>query len=141
MKAPKQPIFSLMVESSNSATVWPHRVGKEDPAFEERIRAGYYADEDFACVGFDITDMDDLLRILRFYEGSGVEISLQSNVRTEEWAASATLASKYRGSAKSRFRAINTGSISPATAASKLSAIAQGLAEWDRKNGKTEGAA
>jgi len=141
MKAPKQPIFSLMVESSNSAAVWPHRVGKEDPAFEERIRDGYHADEDFACVGFDITDMDDLLRILRFYEGSGVEISLQSNVRTEEWAAAATLRSKWRGGPYTHFRAINTGAISPATAASKLSAIAQGLAEWERKNGKTEGGA
>jgi hypothetical protein len=141
MKAPKQPIFSLMVESSNSATVWPHRVGKEDPDFEDRIRAGHYADEDFACVGFGITDMDDLLRILRFYEGSGVEMSLQSNVRTEEWAAAATLRSKWRGGPNAHFRAINTGAISPATAASKLSAIAQGLAEWDRKNGKTEGGA
>jgi hypothetical protein len=127
---PPKPLFTLRVEAQDSSAVWPMVLRRDDPAMHDRIQEGFYADEDFATVGFDIADMDDLLRLLKFYEGRAVQMSLGVTITTPEMEATASLSSNFRGGPRQSVRALETEALSPATAASKLQAIAHSLTKW-----------
>ena len=125
--------FSLNIHSSNSGQVWPFDA-KDNPKLDERIRESYFADEDDAAVGFDISDIEDLIEILKFYAGRGVHISLGVTVDTPELTTYAALCEKWPRATHASFHAVETEALSPATAASKMIAIAHALGRWEKKN-------
>jgi hypothetical protein len=126
--------FSLNVHSSNSGEVWPME-SRDNPKLDERIRESYYADEDEACVGFNIDSIEDLMEILKFYAGRPVRISLGVTVETPEISTHAALSEKWQRGTSASFRSMETEDLSPATAASKMIAIAHALSRWEKKNG------
>jgi len=125
--------FTLAVFSSSSSEVWPLK-SREDKEMDERIQKHYYADEDDAHTSFEITDMDDLIRILKFYEGTNATLSLAATVKTGEFETWAALHCKWQGSIKSHFQAVESADVSPGTAAKKLLALANAMARWDQKH-------
>ena len=125
--------FSLNVHSSNTGEVWPMEA-RDNPKLDERIRESYYADEDDAAVGFDIDGIEDLMEILKFYAGRSVHISLGVEVKTPEFSTHAALCEKWQRGTSASFRALETEDLSPATAASKMIAIAHALSRWEKKN-------
>ena len=125
--------FSLNVHSSSSMDVWLMEA-RDNPKLDERIRESYYADEDDAAVGFDIEGIEDLMEILKFYAGRSVHISLGVEVKTPEFSTHAALCEKWQRGTKASFRALETEDLSPATAASKMIAIAHSLSRWEKKN-------
>jgi hypothetical protein len=125
--------FSLNVHSSNSGGVWPME-SRDNPKLDERIRESYHADEDEACVGFDIDSIEDLMGILKFYAGRPVHISLGVTVETPEISTHAALSEKWQRGTSASFRSMETDDLSPATAASKMIAIAHALSRWEKKN-------
>jgi hypothetical protein len=127
--------FSLNIHSSNSGEVWP-MAARDNPKLEERIRESYYADEDEAAVAFDIEGIEDLMEILNFYAGRSVHISLGVEVKTPEFLTHAALGEKWQRGTHASFRALETEDLSPATAASKIIAIAHALSRWERKASK-----
>ena len=125
--------FSLNVHSTNSGEVWPMDA-RDNPKLDERIRDSYFADEDEAAVGFEIADIEDLMEILKFYAGRSVHISLGVEVKAPEFSTHAALCEKWQRGASASFRAVETDDMSPATASSKMIAIAHALSRWERKN-------
>ena len=125
--------FSLNVHSSSSMDVWLMEA-RDNPKLDERIRESYYADEDDAAVGFDIEGIEDLMEILKFYAGRSVHISLGVEVKTPEFSTHAVLCEKWQRGTEASFRALETEDLSPATAASKMIAIAHSLSRWEKKN-------
>lgn len=124
--------FSLNVHSSNTGEVWPMEA-RDNPKLDERIRESYYADEDDAAVGFDIEGIEDLMEILKFYAGRSVHISLGVEVKTPEFSTHAALCEKWQRGTSASFRALESDDLSPATAASKMIAIAHALSRWEKK--------
>ena len=123
--------FSLNVRSSSSMDVWPMEAkGK----IKDRIQESYYVDDDEAMTGFDIDSIEDLMEILKFYEGRSVHISFGVKVKTPEISTHAVLCEKWQRGTKASFRALETEDLSPATAASKMIAIAHSLSRWEKKN-------
>lgn len=100
----------------------------------DRIQESYYIDDDEAMTGFDIDSIEDLMEILKFYAGRSVNISLGVKVKTPEISTDAVLCEKLQRGTRSSFRALETEDLSPATAASKMIAIAQALSRWEKKN-------
>jgi len=129
--------FYLNITSAHSADVWPMDA-RHHPDIDERIRDSYFADEDDAACGFDITDMEDLLKILKFYEGKPVRMTLGVKVTTAEVETSASLSPQWQGGAKGFFRSLEKDDLSPDAAASKLIAVAHALSRWESKNRKEQ---
>ena len=125
--------FSLNIHSSNSSQVWPMEA-RQNPNLDERIKESYYADEDYAAVGFDIEGIEDLMEILKLYAGRSVHISLGVEVKTPEFSTHAALCEKWQRGTSACFRALEPEDLSPATAASKMIAIADALSRWEKKN-------
>jgi len=130
-----KPKFYLNIESSSSAAVWPF-TSREHPEIDKRIQENYYSDEDFSSTGFDIADMEDLLRIVKFYEGSGVRMTLGVITKMPELEVNAYLGDKHHGGPGFTFRSLESESLSPRTAASKLDAISSALMRWDHEQSK-----
>ena len=125
--------FSLNIYSSNTGEVWPLEA-RDNPKLDARIKESYYADEDNACVGFDIADIEDLLEILKFYADRSVHISLGVTVETPEFSIHAALCEKWQRGTIASFRAIEKDDLSPATAANKMIAIAHALSRWEKNS-------
>jgi hypothetical protein len=132
------PKFYLNVSSSNSGDVWPF-TAKDDPAMDARIKETYYADEDESMCGFEVTDIEDLLKILKFYDGRSVRITMGVTVTTPEFETTASLSPAWQRGTLAFFRALEKEDLTPATAANKMIAIAHALSRWDAKQRK-EGA-
>lgn len=131
--------FYLNITSGHSSDVWPMEA-RHHPEIDERIRDSYFADEDDAACGFDITDMEDLLKILKFYEGKSVRMTLGVKVTTAEVETTASLSPQWpSGGAQGFFRSLEKNDLSPEAASSKMIAIAHALSRWEKKNRK-EGA-
>jgi hypothetical protein len=129
--------FYLNITSSNSGDVWPFEA-REHPEIDERIRDSYYADEDDASCGFDIKDMEDLLKILKFYDGKSVRMTMGVEVTTAEVETSASLSPQWQGGAKGFFRSLEKDDISPGAASSKMIAIAHALSRWEKNQQKAK---
>lgn len=125
--------FLLNIHSFNTGEVWPMEA-IDNPKLNERIRESYYAVEDDVAVGFDIDGIEDLMEILKFYAGRSVHISLGVTVETPEIQTHAALGEKWQRGTSASFRALETEDLSPATAASKMIAIAHSLSRWEKKN-------
>lgn len=127
--------FSLNVHSSSYADVWPLEA-RHHPKIDDRIRESYYADEDEASASFEITSIEDLAEIMKFYDGRSVRMSLGVTVDAPEFSTSAALTEKFPRGIYGSFRALQADDLSPATAASKIIAIAHSLSRWEQKNAK-----
>lgn len=125
--------FTLAVFSSNAADVWPPK-SRKDKEMDERIQEHYWADADDAHTVFHIRDMDDLLRVLKFYEGTRATMSLTTVVETPEFRASAALHPQWQGGVQSHFNNVEPAPVSPGNAAKKLLVLAHAMAQWDQKN-------
>ena len=125
--------FTLAVFSANTADVWPLKA-REDKEMDDRIQEHYWADADDAHTVFHIRDMDDLIRVLKFYEGTSATMSLVAVVETPEFRASASLQTKWQGGIQSHFNAVESADVSPGTAAKKLLALAHAMERWNQKN-------
>jgi hypothetical protein len=123
--------FSLNIRSSSSMEVWPMEAKGE---IRDRIQDSYYVDDDEAMTGFDIKGIEDLMEILKFYDGRSVHISLGVKVKTPEFSTHAALCEKWQRGTSASFCAMETEDLSPVTAASKMIAIAHALSRWEKKN-------
>ena len=75
-----------------------------------------------------------IMEILKLYAGRSVHISLGVEVKTPEFSTHAALCEKWPRGTSACFRALETEDLSPATAASKMIAIAHALSRWEKKN-------
>ena len=123
------PKFFLNV-SGPSSEVWPYV--KDSNPINDRIIESYFADEDLSSTGFEITDMEDLVSVLKYYDGKNVELSLTFEVKSSEMESHATLGSKYFGQHGS-YRFLQEGTLSPKAAASKLVSISHALERWEKQ--------
>ena len=127
--------FSLNLHSSSFADVWPLEA-RHHPKLDDRIRDSYYSDEDAAYASFELTSIEDMLDILKFYDGRSIRMSLGVTVDSPEFSTSAALSQNFPRSIYGSFRALQSDDLSPATAASKIIAIAHSLSRWEEKNAK-----
>lgn len=127
--------FYLNITSSNSGEVWPFN-SRENPDIDKRISDSYFADTDDASCGFEISDMEDLLKIIKFYDGRSVNMTMGVTVKTDEIETSASMSGSWQGGVIGFFRSLEKDDLSPGAAASKMIAIAHALAKWE-KNQKT----
>ena len=125
--------FFLHVSSQNQGEVWPINM-RDNPAMDARIQENYYADEDEASATFEISDMEDLLAVMKLYQGKSVRLSLNVTVEAPEFSTHANLSEKWQRGVSGSFRMIESDDVSPATAANKLIAIAHSLSRWQSKN-------
>lgn len=126
--------FFMHVTSSDSSQVWPHSKDKE---MDERIKETYFHDEDWASASFEVKNMPDLLKIVRFYEGKRVEMTLTFQVDAPEFTTKATLADRNPPS-HATFRFKEEGVLSPQTAANKIAAISHAMQRWVRDENRKE---
>lgn len=126
--------FHLNIHSSNSGEVWPFIARTQHPDIDERIKDTYFADEDDAACSFEITDMEDLLKILKFYDGRSVRMTMGVTVTTQEIETSACISPQWQGGISGFFRSLEKDDLSPGAASSKMIAIAHALSRWEKKN-------
>jgi hypothetical protein len=132
---PATPKFYLNVTSLNPSEVWPLDA-RHNPELDERIKETYYADEDEATCGFELKDMEDLLKILKFYDGKSVKLTLGVTVTTPEFETVASLSPGWPRALHASFRALEKDDLSPSSAANRIIAIAHALTKWERNQEK-----
>ena len=134
---PANTKFYLRVSACTGTNVIPFRA-KEHPELYAEAIENLSADEDFQGTGFEIKDMDELIRIMALYQDKGVQLEIAADVETPEFKTSATLAGKRRGGRAvcGWFGFIRTELLSPMTAAERLVAVAHALQKWERNRTK-----
>lgn len=123
--------FTLHVCSQDSSNVWPMKA-RDHKDIDERIQKNYFADEDESSTFFEISDIEDLQKILKFYDGLTTRMTLSSSLEAPEFTANTSLANAWQRGIHGSFRMMEKEDLSPATAANKLIAISHALQRWEK---------
>lgn len=121
--------FTLCVSSTSPSAVWPMD-GSADADLAQWIEESYYDIDEDACARFELDDMDDLVTLIKFYADRPVTLRLTVSIESQEFICNASLNPMYQGDILGGYRAKEGADLSPATAATKLRAIAQAMEGW-----------
>ena len=127
------PRFVLHVESGDSSAVWPYlpKADHSDRDLIKRIEEGYFADEDSATASLEISDLDDLRRILEFYKDRRIDrMNLVTVISMDELDVNASMSSGVDRRSMGSIRFKEKENLSPEVAASKIEAITSALKRW-----------
>ena len=125
--------FHLNVRSSNAGHVWPMEA-RNDKDLNDRLQDSFYADEDEATASFELRDIEDLVKLINFYNGRPVILAIHAQVETDQFISYAGLSRGWDGGPSASVQSIEKDDISPTTASSRLQAIAFALEKWERAN-------
>lgn len=125
--------FHLNVRSSNAGHVWPMEA-RNNKDLDDRLQESFYADEDEATASFEIRDIEDLVKLVKFYDGRPVILTVHAQVETDQFFSHAGLSHGWDGGPSAWIKSLEKDDISPTTAASRLQAIAFALEKWERSN-------
>ena len=125
--------FHLNVRSSNAGHVWPMEA-RNDKDLDDRLQDSFYADEDEAAASFELRDMEDLVKLIKFYDGRPVILAVHAQVETDQFVSYAGLSRGWDGGPSASVQSLEKDDISPSTASSRLQAIAFALEKWERSN-------
>jgi hypothetical protein len=104
--------------------------GSADADLAQWIEESYYDIDEDACARFELDDMDDLVTLIKFYADRPVTLRLTVSIESQEFICNASLNPMYQGDILGGYRAKEGADLSPATAATKLRAIAQAMEGW-----------